>query len=139
MEKVVWAPPKLTFTIERHGGTVRGSSRAELQHWTVDVKAMTATLDGQGSRQLRPMQRSIDVARIAEEVAQLVLSCEKDSRLSWKGENRVKVHIDKILPDGSAVKQTLASRRKRFWLALDERLSLYDWVRNQSYYERHDR
>jgi hypothetical protein len=35
IEDVTWGPPTLTFTIERHGGTVMGSSRAELQHWEV--------------------------------------------------------------------------------------------------------
>ena len=30
MEHVEWNPPVLTFTIERHGGTVLGSTRAEL-------------------------------------------------------------------------------------------------------------
>jgi hypothetical protein len=30
MEKVHWEPPLLLFVIERHGGTVQGSTRAEL-------------------------------------------------------------------------------------------------------------
>jgi hypothetical protein len=30
MEEVTWAPPLLAFVIERHGGTVLGSSRTEL-------------------------------------------------------------------------------------------------------------
>lgn len=35
MEKVTWTPPVLTFTIERHGETVMGSSRSRLYRWTV--------------------------------------------------------------------------------------------------------
>jgi hypothetical protein len=33
MEEVVWEPPILSFTVERHGGTVQGSSRAS-PGWT---------------------------------------------------------------------------------------------------------
>lgn len=38
MENVQWQPPILTFTIERHGGTVNGSTRAELQHWEIKAR-----------------------------------------------------------------------------------------------------
>jgi hypothetical protein len=34
MEDVTWGPPVLSFSVERHGGTVMGSSRAELQGWS---------------------------------------------------------------------------------------------------------
>jgi hypothetical protein len=37
MERVSWFPPVLTFTVERHGGVMMGSTRAELQEWTVDL------------------------------------------------------------------------------------------------------
>ncbi len=37
IEKPKWVPPLLTFEIERHGGTVQGSSRAELQRWTINA------------------------------------------------------------------------------------------------------
>src|SRR4051812_8749544 len=46
MEDVVWNPPQLTFSVERHGGTVQGSTRAELQRWTVDVERGTASCEG---------------------------------------------------------------------------------------------
>ena len=41
MEAVEWNPPLLTFVIERHGGTVMGSTRAELQHWEVNIDNTT--------------------------------------------------------------------------------------------------
>jgi hypothetical protein len=41
-ESMCWNPPCLTFTIERHGGTVMGSTRAGLQDWSVNVSARTA-------------------------------------------------------------------------------------------------
>ena len=52
MEHVEWHPPLLTFVIERHGGTVLGSIRAEVQRWTVDLDRQTATCERAGHRQL---------------------------------------------------------------------------------------
>ena len=37
IENARWDPPCLEFTIERHGGTVLGSSRGELQHWMINI------------------------------------------------------------------------------------------------------
>ena len=34
-EDLTWDPPDLSFTIDRHGGTVMGSTRAERQTWTL--------------------------------------------------------------------------------------------------------
>jgi hypothetical protein len=47
MENPIWNPPVLTFRIERHGGTVLGSSRAVVQEWTVDLERLTADLDAE--------------------------------------------------------------------------------------------
>jgi hypothetical protein len=44
MEKPIWNPPILTFRIERHGAAALGSSRAEVQEWTVDLERMTTTV-----------------------------------------------------------------------------------------------
>jgi hypothetical protein len=37
MEDVRWDPPTLSFTVGRHGAMNMGSTRAELQHWLVDI------------------------------------------------------------------------------------------------------
>src|SRR5271157_472113 len=52
MERVEWHRPILTFLIERHGGTVLGSTRAELQRWSVHLDRGTATCVRTGHRQL---------------------------------------------------------------------------------------
>jgi hypothetical protein len=109
MEMVVWNPPALCFVIERHGGTVMGSSHAELQHWRVDVEAGTATLCKVGHRQLRPMQPRLDVEPLAEEIAAQIVGQRMDDRLQWYKDGRVRVLIIKILPD-SGVKQTREGR-----------------------------
>ena len=83
MEHVEWNPPVLTFVIERHGGTVLGSTRAELQRWTVDLDRKTATCERAGHRQLSPMAKRVDVGSIADEVANKIVGGESDDRLTW--------------------------------------------------------
>src|SRR5438270_7987054 len=43
-EEMEWDPPLLIFKIERHGGFVAGSSRAEIQNWQVDLDRRSASL-----------------------------------------------------------------------------------------------
>ena len=61
MEKVEWVPPVLRFQIERHGATVKGSSRAELHEWTIDLCKATAECVSKGSRQIIPMAPRLNV------------------------------------------------------------------------------
>src|SRR5438876_3187016 len=42
LEEIEWEPPLLSFKIERHGGTCLGSSRAEMQSWSLDVDDLSA-------------------------------------------------------------------------------------------------
>lgn len=127
MQQVAWEPPILTFTIERHGGTVQGSSRATLQEWILDVEKMTARCIEKGIRQVKRPQLRLDVRLLAEEIAKLILLRQEDYRLKWYDDGRVRVLVGKVLPDGSAVTQTLAGRRKRFRAALRERLVVEGW------------
>jgi len=122
MEEVQWNPPILSFRIERHGGAAMGSTRAEIQHWELDIDQEVRSLRHVGGRQLRPMTPGLNVKPLAEEVADLIERRQEDERLKWYSDDRVRVVLAKILPAGSAVQQTLAGRRKRFWKALDERL-----------------
>jgi hypothetical protein len=127
MESVVWNPPKLKFTIERHGGTVNGSSRAELQHWCLDLETVTATLEKVGQRQLSPMRPCLDVVPLAETIANLAANGQQHEWLKWDSSNRVRVRIGTILPEGSAVKETLEGRRKRFWKELVPQMESAGW------------
>jgi hypothetical protein len=127
IEDAVWRPPILSFTIERHGATVMGSTRAELQHWEIDVEARTATGFESEYRQLYPMQPRLDVRPMAEEIARLIIDQQQDERLKWNKDGSVRVQIGKMLPAGSAVRQTLEDRRKRFRKAVDEIVSEAGW------------
>ncbi len=127
MKEVSWNPPRLYFTVERHGGTVLGSTRAELQGWIVDVASGSATCGAVGQHQLNRMQSPLKVEPIAEEIVRLIKARQKDDRLKWHDDGRVRVLIGVILPKGSAVKQTLEGRRRRFTKALKERLNAEGW------------
>src|SRR5262245_10155191 len=127
MENVHWEPPILTFVIERHGGTVHGSSRAEIQGWTLNVDTRTASSYNAGHRQVQPMEARLDIRPLAEEVVQLVIGHQEDERLRWNTDGSVRIQIGKILPTGSAVKQTLNGRRRRFRQRVDELLSNAGW------------
>jgi len=127
MESISWKPPMLSFTIERHGGTVLGSTRAELQYWQVNVETRSATCSTGRHRQLVPMQPKLNVEPIAAEIVSLILNRQQDSRLKWNSDGSVRVLIGEILPSGSAVKQTLEGRRKRFRREVEQLLTTRGW------------
>jgi len=129
MENVNWQPPRLSFKIVRHGGTVLGSSRGEIQAWTVDIESGEAICDGTvGHRQLRPMNKPLKVEPIAKEITAAILNGQEDPRLRWKNKAEVRVLIGEIIP-ADAPKQTVVARRKRFWKALEEQLAQSGWKR----------
>ena len=128
MARVEWHRPFLTFLIERHGGTVLGSTGAELQRWSVDLERGTATCERIGHRQLSPMERRVDVRSIADDVARKITNGEADDRLRWLGDGRVRVELGRIFPERSGYKQTVQGRRQRLREALIERLTTKGWA-----------
>lgn len=129
MHDVHWDAPVLTFVIERHGGTVLGSTRAERHMWTLNMNTRTASCKNMGHRQVRPMQARLNIHPVAEEIVQLIIDHQEDERLKWNKDGSVRIQIGKILPEGSAVKQTLNGRRRRFRQTVDELLRNEGWQR----------
>jgi hypothetical protein len=127
LENVFWDPPEISFTIERHGATVMGSTRSEIQSWTVNVDLGTANFCVPGYRQVYERQTALNVVPIAKEIAQLILEHKNDDRLKWYDDDQVRVLIGKILPERSAFKQTLQGRRRRFRKNLTKRLITEGW------------
>src|SRR4051794_2545930 len=113
MERVEWHPPVLSFTIERHGRTCSGSTRADLQRWSLDVNTRTATCNAAGHRQVWSMAPRVSVKGLAEELADRIVRGEKDDRLSRWEDGSVSVRASSIFPTKSGFKQTVESRRKR--------------------------
>jgi hypothetical protein len=125
-EGMHWAPPLLSFTIERHGGTVMGSTRAELHRWTVDVETGSATCDTRGFRQVLDRDRPLNVKPIAEDVAAAIRDRRDDSRLKWSSDkNSVLVLISTFI-DGDN-QQTRQARRRRFRQVLEPLIASEGW------------
>ena len=128
MEDIRWNPPLLSFTIERHGATKYGSSRAELQDWVVDVEEGMASFSCKRYRQLYRRSPPLKTKPLAEETKKLIVENRDSEKLKWsEDKTKVKVVIGKIIPDDTA-KQTVAARRKRFRRDLTELLQEHGWA-----------
>lgn len=123
MEDSFWDPPVLTFKIERHGGTVMGSTRAHLQHWTVDISTKTAVCCTVGYRQLYAQQPRLNVTPIADEIVDAIINHKEDERIKWNKDGSARLLIGVVLPETSGIsKQTTTGRRKRLKAKIDEQL-----------------
>jgi hypothetical protein len=123
IENLTWDPPVLTFTIERHGGTVHGSAFADLHHWQVDPQRGTATCSVGGRRRLSAAPPRINTEALAERLAKYILKEAKHRALKWAPDDgTVRLLIGKVIEAGDLNVQTLAGRRKRFRTALRKRL-----------------
>jgi len=120
IEDAFWNPPELTFNIERHGGTVLGSTRAEIHRWTLDISARTASCSRAGFRQINPRAPNLDVNSIAEEIFELIKEHKEDERLRRKSDGTVTIAIGKILPQENLSKPTIEGRRRHFRKKLTE-------------------
>jgi hypothetical protein len=125
-EQLAWNPPLLTFTIERHGGTVNGSSRAELQEWAVNAFRGTAAIVGIRRRQLYSPAKRLDVRPLAAAIAEAILNNRESPSLKRFPDGRVKILIATVIPDVS-YQQTVAGRRKRFRLELEKLIEPHGW------------
>lgn len=128
-EEVCWAPPILSFTLERHGGTVLGSSRASLHRWEVDTEEPLARIAKTSVRQLSPKTHVMDIEKIANEIATLILNgTGDDPRVTWlEDRQRVQVNIGEVIPQTNP--QTTQGRRKRFRAILESLMSEANWTR----------
>lgn len=127
-EEVCWAPPILSFTLERHGGTVLGSSRASLHRWEVDTEEPQARIAKTSVRQLSPKAQVMDIEKMANEIATLILNGVDDRRVTWlEDRQRVQVNIGEVIPQTNP--QTTQGRRKRFRAILESLMSEANWTR----------
>jgi hypothetical protein len=127
IEKLEWEPPVLSFQIERHGGYMQGSTRAELQRWNVDLEQGAAGIVSIGRRQLQPMDARLDVKRLASEIAVLIVDGQESPRLKWASKDRVYIETSMVIP--ATKQQTTSSRRKRFVTELERLLDPQGWRR----------
>ncbi len=133
LERVVWNPPELTFELERHGGTVQGSTRGDLQTWTVDLDRLTAAVATTGRRQLHPTASRFNARPVAERIARSIAERVDHAGLRWEnlpGRDLVRVLVAEIVPDDS-FKQTVQGRRKRLREELKRCLEGSGWTADE--------
>lgn len=124
-----WDDPVLTFTIERHGGIVLGSTRAEIQEWNVDLAEATAEASVVGQRQVRARGEAVtsqELHLVACEITAAVAAGANYRLFSYTAKGFVRVHVGEIIGDGPA--QTLEGRRKRLRAALVAEMEKIGWV-----------
>lgn len=127
VETMTWMPPALSFEIERHGGLANGSTRAEIQCWTVDLNRRNAELAATRRRQKLPMAQRLDVKPIAAAIAASISNGREDRRIKWRGENHARVLVSDVIPPTN--QWTTSSRRKRFAAELERVLGPLGWQR----------
>lgn len=132
-EDVTWQSPELGFTLERHGATVLGSSRAQLHTWAVNIETKRAGHEVTGYRQLRPRSKRWDPEPDVSRLVEAVLRGQDDPNIRWgsgKQDFRV-VGVGKLVP-GTA-KETITDRRRRFRVLMQERLKDAGWEMDNRY------
>jgi hypothetical protein len=133
LEDLSWNPPLLSFTIERHGATVLGSSRAELHKWTVIPNLATAKCAPGGYRQLVKAAPKLDVKSIAARVCDAVQqgpasNCDlvKQGIVVWRDSGHCSINHLALLPS-DGYRQTVAGRRRRLRDELRKRMQALGW------------
>jgi hypothetical protein len=125
--------PFLSFAIERHGATMLGSTRAELQRWEPNLTTQTARCFQQSYRQLERASPKVDVKPIAARVCETVRQGRKPKSdlvrngvIEWRGDDEVWIYHGKLIPD-EGYAQTVAGRRKRFRKELTNIMKPFGW------------
>jgi hypothetical protein len=136
MEDVLWEPPTLRFTIERHGAVVLGSKRAELQRWIADIDQLQTSIERIGQRQIRRSQLKLDTDDLASQVVESIVRRQATDALTWNKDGSVKIKVSELIPE-CGPKQTVSGRRRRFRKALDEQLAAHGWTSVSAYKYRH--
>ena len=129
-EQLTWNSPILSFRIERHGSTVQGSTRAEVQEWNIDVHRGVAAVALVGIRQLRPRAGNLDIRGLAQELAAAIAERHDDPRLRWRLGDSVELLTAVAIPQTNP--QTTQSRRQRLVAALKAMLASDGWELRRS-------
>ena len=85
----------IEFEIERHGGTVMGSSRAERQGWRIDLKNGTASHATLGYKQLYKQNARLDIRPVVKGVVEAVKGGpghDYEASITWIGQTRFGYH-----------------------------------------------
>jgi hypothetical protein len=125
IEELEWVPPILKFSIERHGQTVNGSSRATVYRWSVNLETGEAGIIGEKRRQIYAMDKRLDVKPIAQSLADAIIAGKPDARIIVNKDGSVRLKIADIIP--ATYKETTSARRSRLRVRLSTILAPHGW------------
>jgi hypothetical protein len=110
----------------------RGSSRAPLHKWTINVVKGTASCEQGRYRQLTPASKRLDIKPIVAGICGAVQEGPESNSplvqrkiIVWKGIDEVSIRHGDLISGNS--QQTIASRRKRFRGELTDRMKALGW------------
>jgi hypothetical protein len=126
IEQPTWNPPFLEFSIERHGQTVNGSTRATVYRWKADLEKGTAKIIDEKPRQLYAMDARLNLKSIVESLAEAIIKGNGDPRIAIGKDGTVRLKVGEIVPATNA--WTTSDRRKRLRKHLSEMLSPHGWT-----------
>ena len=119
----------LSFEIERHGATVKGSSRAARQQWVVDLINCTAQQSVDGYNQLRPRDKSFLTAPAVAKIVALVKAGPETPTpdgAGWK-DGALRIQPSVLFGLVSDSKQTQTNRTRNLRIATGKELTLLGW------------
>jgi hypothetical protein len=125
-----WKPPLLTFEIDRHGGTAKGSTRADRQKWTLDVEKRTARPEKIGHHQLVACAPGFKAEPAVNHFVKVIsqrLATPPGWNLKWITDDEVRVVVRYLLPNPYGFKQTVEGQAKRLRKRLIEAMAAQGW------------
>jgi len=128
MKDLEWNSPEFSFKIERHGAFMLGSTRAEIQMWTLNLDTRVARCGDGGFRQMTPNAKALKVEPLAAKITKLILAGRKSPNLHWRSDGSVQVRIGRIIPAKSSPRRTITGRRKHFRRSLTPMLTPHGWT-----------
>jgi hypothetical protein len=125
---VKWQSPNLLFTLERHGGTVNGSSRASLHHWQVDTNNWIACIIKKGHRQLKKQAKKVYAKQKCIEILDIITQLKDHIWIKWAPDHtQARLFITYVVPDDGK-QRTISGRRKRIKEELPKYLEPEGWM-----------
>lgn len=122
---------RLRFDIERHAGTMNGSTRATLYTWELARNGNSVGIVHDTYRQLKATAKSytkVDARKDAQAVIRVVTGRRKNrGEMHVIDTNKVVIYANRFVILGD-YKQTRIGRRKQFIMALNEVLPARGWV-----------
>jgi hypothetical protein len=133
LHSAVWRPPVLSLEFEPKTGAARRRFGAPLPRWLLDTEKRSVTQSIQPSRPPSPNRPKLNIVELAQQITRLVVEHRDDFRLRWYSDGSVRVAVGVIFPEGAGFKQTVSNRRRKFRMALDEKLTAAGWRRVKDY------